>query len=209
MPFGGESRRGCDALMALVTDAEFVAYVLPDVAGAVSQDRAANALAAAHQAIYSHCGRDFAVAGSASARTFRPERRSQRLSINDCTTITSVVENGTTLTVNVDFVAEPLNNRDEVGRTVPYTQLARYNAYWTMDDVLPTVTVTATWGWLAAPSGAVEACKMLGKDLMLARELRGDIASFGEYGAVRLRENRQIASLLEPLRRFEAWAGVA
>jgi len=195
--------------MALVSDAEFIAYVLPDVAGAVSQDRAANALAAAHQAIYSHCGRDFAVASTSSARTFRPEPHSRRLSINDCTTITSVVEDGATLTVNVDFVAEPLNNRDEVGRTVPYTQLARYNAYWITDDVLATVTVTAAWGWAAQPAGAIEACKMLAKDLMLARELRGDIASFGEFGAVRLRENRQIASLLEPLRRFESWAGVA
>ena len=195
--------------MALVSDAAFLAYVLPDVAGAVSQDRATNALAAAHQAIYSHCGRDFAVASGSSARSFRPDPHSRRLSINDCTTITSVVEDGATLTVNVDWVAEPLNNLDEVGRTVPYTQLARYNAYWVTDDVLPTVTVTASWGWLAQPAGAVEACKMLGKDLMLARELRGDIASFGEYGAVRLRANKQIADLLEPLRRFESWAGVA
>lgn len=188
--------------MALVTIDQLLAYLGPDNVGTGFQDRATTALAAAHQAIYAHCGRDFLVSSASSARTFRPHPGSRFLTIDDCTTISSVVENGTTLTVNVDYVAEPLNNRNSRGRTVPFDQLARYGQNWYVDDVLPTVTVTAVWGWstTAAPDEAIEACKILAKDIMSAKDLRGDVA---------IAENGDVAKLLRDLRRVEAWAGIA
>lgn len=190
---------------------DFLAYVAPDNVGAGVQTRATTALAAAKQAVYAHCGRDFTVSSASSTRTYRPEPNSRRLSIDDCTTISAVVENGTSLTVNVDYVAEPLNNRNARGRTVPCDSLVRYGQDWHRDDVLPTVSVTAVWGWstTAVPDEAVEAVLMLAKDVFQARDLRGDVAGFTDFGAVRIRQNGQIASLLKDLRRLEAWAGIA
>lgn len=176
--------------------------------------RMPGALEGAHRAIYKHCGRTFstvATDATATARTYRPDHgQQQRLSIHDCIEITSVVENGTTLTVGTHYIAEPLNGLDELGLTVPYEGLSRYCARWYHDDVLPTVTVTAKWGYATVangpPPGAVEACKLLAQDILRARDLTGDVVGFAEYGAVRIRRNPTIADLLEPLRRFEAIA---
>ncbi len=203
--------------MALVSDAEFLAHMPTGTTSAEALTRMSAALAGAHRAIYKHCGRTFSTVATdttATARTFRPDRaRQKRLSIHDCIEITSVVENGSTLTAGTHYIAEPLNGLDELGLTVPYEGLSRYCAHWYHDDVLPTVTVTAKWGYATEangpPPGAVEACKLLAQDILGARDLTGDVAGFSEFGAVRIRQNPTVAYLLHPLRRFEAIAVMA
>lgn len=203
--------------MTLVSDADFLAYMPTGTTSTEALGRMTTALAAAHRAIYTHCGRTFSLVASdatATARTFRPRSpRDKRLLIHDCIEISTVVESSATLTVLVDFVPEPLNGLDDAGQAVPFDGLTRYAGYWYYDDNLPTVTVTAKWGYATVangvPPGAVEACKLLAKDLVGARDLTGDIAGFSEFGAVRIRQNSTIADLLEPLRRFEAKTGMA
>lgn len=196
--------------MAYVTLTTFKAYIQNERTGTANDDRLQAALDAAHQGIDNWCARKFAVASGSSARVYRPAPGSRMLWVHDCTTITSVVEDGTTLASGTDFQPEPLNGITAAGESVPYDCLRRlgYQAWWYEDDE-PTVTVTASWGWAAIPSPVVEACKLLAKDIATAREVQfGDVAGFGEFGAVRIRSNPQVAALIAPYRRAEA-VGIA
>jgi hypothetical protein len=145
------------------------------------------AIAAAEQQIDNACQRRFEVASSASARTFRPIPGSNVLWLDDFTTLTSLVENGTTLTA-ADFVLEPLNNRTAAGETRPYNRAIRYTGTWYYDGPKPTVTVTAAWGWAAIPPGAIEACKVVAKAFLEGRDIRFGLAGFSEGGGVSERE---------------------
>jgi hypothetical protein len=65
------------------------------------------------------------------------------------------------------------------------------------------VSVTATWGWATTPAPAIEAVKILAKDILHQRDNRSGVAGFGEFGAVRVRQNPYVAMLLDPLRRAQ------
>lgn len=164
------------------------------------------ALDAAHYSAYDYAGRQFELAGAASARTFVPTSW-HILEISDCTSITSVVNNGTTVAAS-DYQAEPVGGRSDSGATVPFTRLRMLTGAWYCWNGQASVTVTATWGWAAAPAAAVEAVKILAKDILHQRDNRSGVAGFSEFGAVRVRQNPYVAMLLDPLRRIEAF-GIA
>lgn len=191
--------------MAIVTIDAFKLYVENQRTGADNTARLQSALDAAHVAVYSYLGRSCEVASGSSARVYAPDG-DEVLQIHDCTTITSVVENGVTLTAGTQYQPEPLNGVTFAGLPWPYEQLRRLNSFiWYTDPSTygkATVTVTATWGWSAAPAPAVEAVKIVGKDIALARELKGDVAGFAEFGAVRIRQNAQVVAMLEDYRRL-------
>lgn len=194
--------------MAKVTIEEFTAYMRSGNTEAVNLDRIQSALDAADRAIDQWCARAIFVADDedTSARVYAPETcLVASLGIHDCVEIESVVENGVTLTANDDYVASPLNGLSWAGESVPYSSLVRYGRYWWHDGPKATVTVTARWGWAAIPAPVAEACKMLGKDIATSRSRVGDVASFGEFGVVRLRQSPQITGLLAPYRRVEAF----
>lgn len=195
--------------MAYVTLATFKAYLENQRTGTNNDNRLQAALDAAHQGIDDYLGRPMVVASTSSTRSYAPDG-DELLVIHDCTTITTVTENGATLTAGTDYQAEPLNNLTDAGATWPYWQLRRLNGYgWyctASNYGAVTVTVNASWGWQAIPYPVVEACKMLAKDIAGARELRGDVAGFTDFGAVRIRQNAQIATLLGPYRKVQKWA---
>ena len=199
--------------MAYVSLTTFKAYIQNERTGTANDDRLQAALDSAEVAVNKHCGRSFAVASGSTARVYSPPSPTHKvLSIHDCTGITSVVENTTTLAAGTDYVALPRNGMMWDGATVPYDAIERIGdgRYWYYAQGATAVTVTAAWGWAATPAPVIEATKLLAKDLAKAREVDyGDVAAFGEFGAVRIRSNPQVAALLAPYRRFEAWAGVA
>lgn len=190
--------------MAYVTLDTFKAYLVNQRATTADDDRLQAALNSAHQAIDNHCARRFVVASGSSARVYRPAPGSSVLWVHDCTAITTVVEDGTTLAASA-YQAEPLNGLTWAGESVPYTSLRRTAGLtWWWDNNEPTVSVTASWGWAAIPSPVVEACKMLAKDIATTREVQFDVAAFGEFGAVRIRQNPQVNALIAPYVRAEA-----
>jgi hypothetical protein len=164
------------------------------------------ALDAAHYAAYEYCGRSFELAGAPSARSFVPVTWNV-LTINDCTSITSVSNDGVTVPAS-DYQAEPVGNRSSSTAVVPFTRLRLLTGLWAIDDGRASVTVTAAWGWAAAPAPAVEAVKVLAKDILQQRDTRNGVAAFGEFGSIRVRQNPYVALLLDPLRRAESW-GIA
>jgi len=166
------------------------------------------ALDAAHYAAYEYCGRSLEPAGASSARTFVPIAY-DLLRINDCTSVTTVVNNGSTV-VSTDYQTEPIGGRGSSQAARPITQLRLINGgAWYIDGGKATVSVTAAWGFAAAmPAAGIEAIKVLAKDILHQRDNRSGVAGFGEFGSVRVRQNPYVAMLLDPLRRVEAF-GIA
>lgn len=191
--------------MAIVTLSTFKDYARNEL-GTADDTAIQAALDAAHYSVYDYCGRSFEVAGAASARSFVPLSWDV-LVINDCTSITSVVNDGSTV-VSGDYQAEPVGGRSVATATVPFTRLRLLTGRWAVDDGRASVTVTAAWGWAAAPAPAVEAVKIMAKDVLQQRDTRNGVAGFGDFGSIRVRQNPYVAMLLDPLRRGDAW-GIA
>lgn len=165
------------------------------------------ALDAAHYSAYQYIGRSLEPASTASARSFVPVAYDV-LRIDDCTSITSVVNNGVTIST-ADYQTEPVGNRDFSGAYHPIEQLRLTSGgSWYIDAGKATVTVTATWGWASAPAAGVQAIQILASDILHQRNNRSGVAGFGEFGAVRVRQNPYVAMLLDPLRRVTSF-GIA
>lgn len=169
------------------------------------------AINAAETAIDNALKRRLIVAsGTPSARLYRPDHSAaQILYIDDATSITSVVENGTTLTSGTHYVAEPLNGIGSSGEAMPYYRLLRYGSYWWHDGVKTTVTVTADWGWSAIPPEVVESCKIIASDMLSNRDMRNGLVAITEAGGVGSRENLTVRSMVRTYRHKRAAALVA
>lgn len=157
------------------------------------------AISAAEQAINDHCARKFFVAGAtATARVYVPGVGTT-VRIHDCVEVTAVADD--TITVaSTAYQLEPLNGITDAGLAVPYEQIRRLSGNgWTHDYGRATVSVTARWGWSALPAQYTEATKMLTTDLLNMKDIRGGVAGFGEFGAVRIRENPMVTYLLSGL----------
>jgi hypothetical protein len=163
------------------------------------------AIDASEEAINDRCGRVFAVAGSASARTFVPESgRSSLIEIEDCTTVTLVTNNGTTVDASA-YQLEPVNGRDYAGVSVPYSRIRLLGSYWTRTyEGEASVSVTGTWGWAALPARYLEAVKIVAADVLDAKDVRNGVIGFSDYAAIRVRDNGQVAALLQRLTRARA-----
>ena len=183
---------------------EFVRSSLTGVEDAIIT----NSTDAAIRLVEEQCQRKFTVASTSTARVFRPDVGTDVLRIHDCTSVTSVVENGTTLTVSTDYQLEPFNGLSWSGHTVPYEQIRRLDACWYTDGPRATVTITAAWGWLEIPAPVVEAMKVLAKDIADHRDVKFGLAGFTEYGGVRTRQAAIITDLTANFRRVESW-GIA
>ena len=128
---------------------------------------------------------------AANARVFIPSG-SQVMFIHDCTTITSVVDNGTTLVSGTDYQPEPLNLLSDMGEARPYYRLRRLNGYWYSSINKATISVTATWGWAAIPPMVKEACKIVAKEYFQQRDVAHGLIGITDVGGVGTRENQLV-----------------
>lgn len=184
--------------MAIVDDEDFIGYLrganITDV-----YDLVPGCLEAAHQSFYNLCGRSFEVAGdTATARTYRPTGE-QVLRIHDCTTVTAVTTNGTAVTT---YLTEP-NGPTWAGETRPIEQLRLWGGWWQYStEGAYSISVTAKWGWAAAPAAAKEAIKVLGKDILSNRDIRFGIVNIEDVLAV-ARRNPFVLSVANQYSRLE------
>lgn len=193
--------------MAIVTLAQFRAYTRNTLAP-VDDTLTQIALDGAEFSVLDYVQRNVAVAGAASARLYVPTE-ADYLWIHDCTSVTSISDNGTALVVGTDYQLEPLNNLDATGATVPFNRVRRLSGCWSsVIDGKATISVTATWGWSAIPAWATQAVLVLGIEILHARNQPGGVASFNDFGAVRVRQHPVVARLLDPHRSVLAW-GIA
>jgi hypothetical protein len=156
------------------------------------------------------CQRRFVVATTATARTYAPTSE-QVLRIDDCTSVTIVSNNGTTVAAS-GYQLEPLNAPTRFGEAWPYTTIRLLTGTsWDTGTYVgqATATITATWGWAAIPPPVMESAKILAKDVLANRDLRFGIAAVsGDGFGISARANGTVTALLAPYRRAESW-GIA
>ena len=187
--------------MSTVAIADLKVYVRNEIASADNTDLQL-AADTADSIIYDVTYRLPAVASAASDRTYVPEQDcllgADILSIDDCTTVVSVTENGTALVHNTDYVKEPVRLTDHAGVARPITQLRRLNGTWYRDRGLGTVVVNATWGWLAIPAAFSTAARVAAKDILTHRDIKFGLIGATEMGAIKARVAPLVADILYP-----------
>lgn len=146
-------------------------------------------------------------ATEASSRKFRPEPCTDELLIPDLAEITSVTENGATLTVDVDYQAEPFDNLDPSSQQYrPFDKLVRLDRYWYRDGRRPTVVVTGKWGWTQIPSVVITACEILTNDWLQNRNVSlGIVGSTTEGFSIGVRQNPNVLSAINTIRGHKSW----
>lgn len=191
--------------MSIVTIEEFLLYGR-DQFSSVNEAEATFALNAAESAVNEHCQRQFVVASTSSARSYTPAcDGSDLLYIHDCTSVSSVSVNGSATT---NYQSEPLNLISWSGEARPIERLRSTGGYWFFNRGIPTVTVTAAWGWAAIPSAVKQATLVIAKDIYQQRNTTAGIVGVSDFGPIRARLNPVALQLLAPYRRVESF-GVA
>jgi len=140
-------------------------------------------LDAASTAVENHCGRRFTRGATVTDRLFAP-RMSDELLVDDIATTTGlIVSTGLGASWSVvpasAYYPYPLNS-DSYGR--PYTKIVGSFS----PSALPTVKVSAVWGWLAVPGPVAESVLLLASRLASRRSSPTGVAGFGDYGVVRI-----------------------
>ncbi len=188
-----------------VTEELFADYVRDHVGTADLSVRAA-ALLAAESTVNEFCQRSFAVAlGTPSTRYFTPKNVDQLVvRIHDCVSVTSIVDDTATVAA-ADYQLEPVNAVSWSGEACPYEQVRRLNSYWAFSAGEALVAITADWGWSAVPDAVVEATKIIGRDILMQRNVTNGVAGFDSMGVVRVRMNAIAQDMLTPYRRAEAF----
>ena len=143
------------------------------------------------------------IASTATTRYFGPKNdTSIYLTIDDCTTVTAVTQNGSTVT---SYQTMPRNQISRSGQVRPIESLLATGGYWYWYNDQPLIAVTATWGWSATPRAVDEAVKILAKDILQQRNNNSGVAGFSDFGAVGVRQNPYVTKLLTPLRHADSF----
>jgi hypothetical protein len=117
-----------------------------------------------------------------------------------------------TITLNTDFVLEPVNQEQGGILGWPYSMMrslqplvfpVRYYAWQPH-----TVKILGNWGWAAVPYPVQQACKILTAQYVKMADAPLGVAGFGSYGDVRVRDIPQVATLLDPYRHDKSF-GIA
>ena len=179
-----------------------------------TDDQIAAACTAASREVDGHCRRRFYADSVASARLFhRIDNHTAR--IDDCVsgTITKVeFDTGTdqtwakTLTA-AEWLAYPLNGIGDSGEPWPVTKIRTAGQLLIPTDVtagMPTVRVTARWGWPSVPQPVKQATLIVAAEIYKLREAPFGVAGFDQYGAVRIRSLPQVERMLAAYTLYEA-----
>lgn len=188
---------------------------LGNISDTVDDQVLTDALNAVSRSIERHCGRQFNDAGSASARLFTIGDPCV-VTIDDFSTTTGLViatddsNSGTYSTTwsATDYQLEPLNGIVNGESGWPYYRIrVVLGRYFPTAVRRAALQVTARWGWTAVPAPVKQACLLLASETAKLRDAPFGVAGFGQFGAVRVRDNPKAASLLAPYRRYPVLVG--
>lgn len=169
-----------------------------DIKDTLDDDLLELAVNAASRWIDGECQRRFYLDDTTSARYYFAGT-GEDLEVDDFdpgTAITVAIGEtfATTLTLNAGYFPVPLN---AAVLDRPYTALRRISNCWPATSTgKPTVRVTAKWGWPSVPDGIKQACLIQAADVFKQKDNPFGVAGFGDFGAVRIRANAAVESLL-------------
>ena len=124
-----------------------------------------------------------------------------------------VVKTGTdgiafpTTLASTAFILEPRNadafaSGDETSMAFAFNKIVSTGTYFPTRSNLPTLQVTATFGWSAIPFEVNEACILKAASLFKRKDAPFGVAGFGEFGAVRItRADPDVMELLANFRK--------
>ncbi len=169
-----------------------------------------DALSAASRGITDFCKRQFNKETSATARTYKAARSSLAM-VDDFHTTTGLLvktdddQDGvfeTTWTA-ADYELQPLNGvrNGEPGWPFWKIHTAATAALTFTAATQATVQITAQWGWAAVPEPVRQSCLILASETFKLRDAPFGVAGFGDFGAVRVRDNPMAKAKLAPYRR--------
>lgn len=108
----------------------------------------------------------------------------------------------TAWTVATDFILEPANQRMNGIPGWPYTTIrATGNRVFPQQYAYTTrapIRLVGTFGWPAIPAAVTAATKILAAELFKRKDAPFGVAGFDSFGAVRIREDARMMSLLAP-----------
>jgi len=177
--------------------------------------RCSAALATASRGIENCCNRQFNDAGSASARIYRPDDWYMS-EVDDFHTQVGLVvktdeadDGAYEVTWDTsDFQAEPLNGVVSGTPGWPYFRLvATESRYFSYLARHPCLQVTARWGWATVPDPVKEATLIVAEETFKLKDAPFGVAGFGEFGAVRVKQNPLAWGMVAPYRRDPVLVG--
>ncbi|MFJ9413045.1 phage head-tail connector protein [Streptomyces sp. NPDC101227] len=167
-----------------------------------------NALAAASRGIEKYCRRQFNDAGAASSRVYNPTASNLALVDDFHTTTGLIVETDTdddglfdTTWVNSEYQLEPLNGVRDGLSGWPYWKIRAVDTVRFPNLSRASLRVTARWGWAAVPAPIKESCLALAEETFKLKDAPFGVAGMGEFGVVRIQDNRRVVTMLAPYRR--------
>lgn len=173
-----------------------------------------SALSAASRDVETFCRRQFHKTMTASARKFRP-RRWCLAYVDDFHTTTDLEirtdlgGDGTFETVwsAADYQLEPLDGLVAGQAGWPFWKIRAVEAKDFPRLRRASLQVTAQWGWAQVPDPVTEAALILAEEIFKLKDAPFGVAGYGEFGAVRVRDNPKVARMLAPYRRDAVLVG--
>lgn len=174
-------------------------------------ERLDDALVTSSKAIERYSGRVFNDALTVSARVFNPTRSGLAF-VDDFSTITGLIiktdddEDGVfeETWTTADYQLEPLNGMRNGMTGWPYWQIRAVGpslSFPKLSNGRATLQVTARWGWSAVPAPVKQACLIMAAETFKLATAPLGVAGMGEFGFIRVRDNRMATAKLEPYRR--------
>lgn len=194
------------------TQAELKAWQIANGTWTSAEDDLLDAaINTASRAIDKVCGRRFYLDASATAKVYRPDSPTFAWVDDIGSTSGLVIKTDTsgdgtfaTTWLSTDYELEPANTE---GSWAVWRIRAVDNKSFVTMARRSSLQVTAKWGWSSVPDEIATACKALAARLDFARRNPAGVASFGEFGAIRIaRTDPVVASLLEPFHKLSAQA---
>lgn len=180
-------------------------------------DELADALASASEEIERCTNRQFNKTTTASARVYQPHD-SYVVRVDDFHTTTGFVlktdeaGDGTfeTTWASTDYELFPLNGIVNGQTGWPYNKICGTQSRW---FPLPwtgrraTIEVTAQWGWASVPAPVKQACLILAAETFQLKDAPLGVAGMGEFGVVRVRDNKMADKKLRKYMRSQVLVG--
>jgi len=178
------------------------------IADTSDDDELDDALMSATKGIDDYCGRQFNKDTAATARTYTPVRAGLAL-VDDFHTTTGLIiqtdidDDGTfdTTWTAADYQLEPLNGVRHGVAGWPFWKIRAIESLTFPAGPRATLQVTAQWGWAAVPAQVHQACLILAAETFKLKDAPFGVAGFGDFGAVRVRDNPMAKAKLIPYRR--------
>lgn len=179
------------------------------ITASTDDDELTEALDSASREIDSFCGRRFYADTTATARRYRPRDACLAL-VDDFWSTTGLVvatDDGsgayaTTLTLDTDFILEPLDGVVDGAAGWPYWKIRLLGSrqFWCASN-RPPLQVTAKWGWAKIPRPVTQACLIMAQANYKLKDVAFGAAGIGDLGIVTVRQVPAAMTKLAPYQR--------